>query len=338
MTMMSPPMTCTSADGRDEKSAGRELPGYTDGADVIQVACTRNQIDVIGGVVYAQIKKLRAARSLTMTVLVPRTQILKPAIVFFPGGGFLTSDHEKYIEVRMALAAAGFVVAAAEYRTIPDTFPALVEDGKAAVRYLRAHADEYGIDPERIGVIGDSAGGYLAQMLGVTNGDKEFDRGDFLDASSDVQAVVTIYGISNLLNIGEGFSEDVLKEHDSVAAVEALLVHGASIGGSCGAPIASDPQKALHASPMGHLNGRKPPFLILHGSADQLVSPRQSAQLYTGLRAGGNEAEYVLLDGAGHGDLHWFQQAIAERVVNWFKKAFAVAGDVPEVANAGRSL
>ena len=67
--------------------------------------------------------------------------------------------------MRHALARAGFVVAAAEYRTVPVKFPALVEDGKAAVRYLRAHADEYGIDPERIGVIGDSAGGYLVQML-----------------------------------------------------------------------------------------------------------------------------------------------------------------------------
>lgn len=72
----------------------------------------------------------------------------------------------------MALAAAGFVVAAAEYRTVPDTFPAPVIDGKAAVRYLREHAAEYGIDPSRIGVLGDSAGGYMAQMLALTNGDQ----------------------------------------------------------------------------------------------------------------------------------------------------------------------
>ncbi|WP_142910433.1 alpha/beta hydrolase, partial [Klebsiella pneumoniae] len=111
--------------------------------------------------------------------LVPRTKILKPAIIYFPGGGFMTAEHNKFVEMRMALAKAGFVVAAAEYRTIPDTFPAPVIDAKAAVRYLRQHAPEYGIDPLRIGVFGDSAGGWLAQMLGTTNGDKSFDHGDF---------------------------------------------------------------------------------------------------------------------------------------------------------------
>ncbi|WP_169776381.1 alpha/beta hydrolase fold domain-containing protein, partial [Escherichia coli] len=80
--------------------------------------------------------------------------------------------------------------------------PAPVEDGKAAIRYLREHASNYGIDPQRIGVLGDSAGGWLAQMMGTTNGDKTFDKGDFLQQSSDVQAVATLYGISDLLNIG----------------------------------------------------------------------------------------------------------------------------------------
>lgn len=88
----------------------------------------------------------------------------------------------------MALANAGFVVASAEYRTVPDTFPAPVVDGKAAVRYLREHAAEYGIDPKRIGVLGDSAGGYLAQMVALTGGEKRFEQGDYLTQSSAVQS------------------------------------------------------------------------------------------------------------------------------------------------------
>lgn len=136
-----------------------DLTGYREGAKVIQVKPTRNQIDAISGIVYSQITTARETRPLHMSLLVPRTDAPKPAIIYFPGGGFTSANHDKYIQMRMALAEAGFVVAAAEYRVVPDTFPAPVNDGKAAVRYLRQHAETYGIDPARIGVLGDSAGG-----------------------------------------------------------------------------------------------------------------------------------------------------------------------------------
>lgn len=295
------------------------LPGQTEGAQIMRAQGNRSQIDQISSVIYTQIHSTRAVRPLRMSLLVPRTSDLKPAIVYFPGGGFTSAEHEKYFEMRSALAQAGFVVAAAEYRAVPDKYPALVEDGKAAVRYLRAHAADYGIDPARIGVLGDSAGGYLAQMVGLTNGEKNFDKGDFLDHSSDVQAAATIYGISNLLNIGEGFSPEVQQLHQSPSVTEALLVNGPAFGNFAGAPISADPKKALAASPMGHLEGAKPPFLIMHGSADTLVSPVQSKQLFEALRAKGSKADYVLLQGAGHGDLFWYQQPVIDKVVDWFK-------------------
>ena len=310
-------------------TAPQQLPGYAPGAEVIQVTSTRGQIDTISNVIYSQIKGPRAVRQLRMSFLIPRTAVPKPAILYFPGGGFTSADHEKFIEMRMALAQAGFVVAAAEYRTVPDTFPAPVQDGKAAVRYLREHAAEYGIDPQRIGVLGDSAGGYLAQMLGVTNGEKAFDKGDYLSQSSDVQAVVTLYGISNLLNIGTGFPENIQDVHRSPASTEALLVHGAAFRDFPGAAIGKDEKKALNASPMGHINGKKPPFLIMHGSADTLVSPVQSAQLFKALKQGGNPAEYVLLEGANHGDLPWYQEPLIHRVVEWFKQTLKVSATQP---------
>lgn len=296
------------------------LNGFTEGAQVMQVDVKQGQTDLISDVVYAQIKSTRSLRALHMSLLVPRTTDLKPAIVYFPGGGFTSADYNKFIEMRMALARAGFVVAAAEYRVVPNTFPAPVVDGKAAVRYLRAHAQEYGIDPQRIGVLGDSAGGWLAQMLGTTNGDQQFDQGDFTDQSSAVQAVATLYGISNLLNIGEGYAEEIQQVHRSPAVTEALLVHGAAFRNFAGATIDSDPQKALAASPMGHISGKEPPFLIMHGSADPLVSPQQSAQLYNALKAKHDKVEYVVLDGAQHGDLSWFQTPVIERVVSWFSQ------------------
>lgn len=130
----------------------------------MEVEITDAQIDVIAGIAYSQVFTARSCRPLRMTVMIPRTGDPKPAVVYFPGGGFVTCDYEKFVQMRLALVKAGFVVAAAEYRTVPDKYPAPVIDGKAAVRFLRAHASLLEIDPARIGVLGDSSGGYLAQL------------------------------------------------------------------------------------------------------------------------------------------------------------------------------
>ena len=128
-----------------------------------------------------------------------------------------------------------------------------------------------------------------------------------------------MYGISNLLEIGDGFPDDIAKVHQSPAVTEALLVNGTACADFPGASIGSNPEKALQASPMGHVAGSKPPFLILHGSADTLVSPRQSVQLYAALKNKGDKVEYVLVEGAGHGDVTWYQPLIIDRVVEWFR-------------------
>lgn len=302
------------------QSAMAQTPSKDDGTEVMKVKITEEKLTVRSGIVYSQVSSFQPARPLHMTLLIPATQKPKPAIVYYPGGGFKTADHEKYIKMRMALAEAGFVVASVEYRTVPDCFPALVVDGKAAVRYLRAHAAELGIDPTRIGVLGDSAGGYLAQMVGVTSDDKSLDQGDFTDQSSAVQAVVTMYGISNLMNIGAGAPEQIQKVHASPAVTEALLVHGPAFWNHEGASILSDSVKAMQASPMGHIRENLPPFLIMHGTADALVSPVQSDQLYEALKKTHNDVRLVKVDGAGHGDLYWYQQPVIEKVVNWFKE------------------
>ena len=283
--------------------------------ETMKVNIERGRIDAVTGIVYSQITSASDNRTLQMTLLVPCTDKPKPAIIYYPGGGFLSAAHDRYVEMRMALAEAGFVVASVEYRTVPDMFPALLVDGKSAVRYLRAHARQFGIDPQRIGVIGDSAGGYLAQMVGVTGGDKEYDQGDYLDQSSDVQAAATIYGISNLMNIGEGYSQEIQDIHASKAVTEALLVHGTAFASYPGASILSDTAKAMKASPMGHIRKDLPPFLIMHGTADALVSPVQSRQLYDALKKADNDVSYVEVEDAGHGDMYWFQQPVIDRVL-----------------------
>lgn len=295
-----------------------ELMGQTQGAQVIDVPVASGRIDAISGVVYSQVfERGRSVRGLKMTLFIPRTKQKKPAVLYFPGGGFTSADHEKFLEMRYALARAGFVVAACEYRAVPNQFPALLQDAKSAVRWVRAHAQELGVDSERIGILGDSAGGYVVQMMGATNGEKTWDAGDFRDQSSDVQAVVSIYGISDLTSIGEGIGNENV--HASPAVTEALLLNGPAFKSFAGAPVSADPQKALQASPIGHVDGSEPPFLLMHGSADKVVSPMQSKRMFEALQAKKVDVEYVLVRDAAHGDLPWYQPAVISRVVKFFE-------------------
>lgn len=296
--------------------------GYVKGAEVIEVEVKHPfVIDCISGVYYSQIKSTHSSRAMRMTLLIPRTKEFKSAIVYVPGGGFSSAEYEKFSEMRYALARAGFVVVAVEYRVIPSVFPAPIVDAKSAIRYLREHYKEYTINPNSIGILGDSAGGYVAQMVAMSG--KLYNEGDFLSQSSEVQSAVSLYGISNLLNIGEGFSPEVLAVHRSPAVTEALLLNGVAFRDFAGASVMSDSKKALNASPMGHLEGKKPPLLLMHGDIDDLVSPIQSSQMYEALKKRNQPVEYVLVKNAQHGDIHWFQEPIISKVVQWFEKTLA---------------
>ena len=300
-------------------ATAQDLMGQSPEAQVVDVPVVQGRIDAISGVVYSQVfERGRSVRGLKMTLFVPRTKEKKPAVLYFPGGGFTSADHEKFLEMRYALARAGYVVAACEYRAVPNKFPALLEDAKAAVRWMRAHASEFGVDADRIGLLGDSAGGYVVQMAGATNGEKNWDVGDFKEVSSDVQAVVSIYGISDLTTIGEGIGNE--KVHASAAVTEALLLNGPAFKDFAGASVNADPQKAKAASPIGHVDGTEPPFLLMHGSGDKVVSPLQSKKMFEALQNKKVEAEYVLVRGAEHGDLPWYQPGVISRVVNFIDR------------------
>lgn len=292
--------------------------------EVVQVEVTsKTQIRAISGLVYSQPISRQGSKMLKMNLIYPDnrdTKILHPAIIYFPGGGFKTSNLDGLIMVRVALAKAGFVVASAEYRGIPEPYPALIEDAKAAIRYLRAHAAEFDIDPNRIGVIGDSAGGYVAQMIAVTGDKPEMDKGNNSDQSSTVQAVATLYGISNLTNIGEGYSEDMQLIHKSPLAPESLILNGISHRSQVEGNIMDSYDRAIEASPVGHIRKGLPPFLVMHGSKDNIVSPHQSEQLYNELKAVDNDVTYIIIEGGGHGDAPWHQEEVINRIVGWFKE------------------
>jgi acetyl esterase/lipase len=209
-----------------------------------------------------------------------------PAVLFVHGGGFRGGRRETYRALAAKLAARGYVTATASYRLAPrHQFPAAVEDVKAAVRFLRANAGRYGIDGERIGAWGASAGGHLVLMLGLTGEVGEFEgTGPNREFSSKVQAVVNYFGPTD-------FTQSYSK------SVDAAVVLPLWIGGHL------DTHRKQHqkASPIHWVNPNAAPVLSLHGTEDAYVAYEHSVALTARLLDAGVEAQLMTLAGAGHG-------------------------------------
>ena len=228
-----------------------------------------------------------------------------PLVLWVHGGAFQLGDRRELPptfpanSVFSRLNAAGIACATVDYRlALEAPFPAQLHDLKAAVRYLRAHAPELGIDPERIGVWGESAGGHLAALLGLTGGREDLEGGIGAQGhSSTVAAVVDFYGVSSLPLMPPMQLPDGLLSGPMVAAVPAgmsLEPGPMLVGGS------SDPDLLAAASPLGHVSADAPPFLLIHGDSDGLVPLSQSEILAEALDAAGVRNELVVVGGADH--------------------------------------
>jgi acetyl esterase/lipase len=224
-----------------------------------------------------------------------------PAVVCIHGGGFRAGKREGYDKLCVQLAQQGYVAITVTYRLAPAfQFPAAVHDCKAAVRWLRANASKYHVDPARIGVTGGSAGGHLAQFLGVTMGVKEFegDEGN-LDQSSNVSCVVNFYGPSD-------FTKSYGK---SVDAAEVLPLW---LGGNLETALPAH----IRSSPLNWVTPAAAPTLICHGTEDKYVNYEQAGWMLDRLKACGVEAQLLTLQGAGHGfkgpDADKAQQALLD--------------------------
>jgi acetyl esterase/lipase len=207
-----------------------------------------------------------------------------PAVMYVHGGGWQKGDKSEGAGFRSmaGLRSAGFIVFAINYRLAPQyPFPAQIEDVKCAVRFLRAHAEQYNLDSEEIGVWGGSAGGHLVALLGTSNGVSGWEVGEYLDQSSDVQAVVDMFGPA-----------DLSVEFDSSNFKTARDVFGAT---------SPDDPKLAAASPVTYIDAGDPPFLILHGNQDAVVPLEQSQSLLQKLQAAGIQSQLVVVQGAGHG-------------------------------------
>ncbi len=233
-----------------------------------------------------------------------------PLIIWIHGGAWRSGDKDP--NKAAWLVKNGFATAAINYRLSGEArFPAQLEDCKAAVRFLRARAGEYGIDPDHFGVWGSSAGGNLAALLGTTGGLKEFDvTGENSGVSSRVQAVCDFFAPSDLLTMSAQAGNEGSVNHDDPNSAEAQLVGG---------PVQQNTEKAWAASPVSYVTPDDPPFLIIHGDHDSLVPVGQSWELHGALQRAGVPSTIHVIVGGGHGD-HFDYKEIGPMVRDFFEK------------------
>ena len=231
----------------------------------------------------------------------PREPKLLPLIIWIHGGAWRAGSKDRCRATRFL--EQGFVVASINYRLSQHAiFPAQIIDCKAAIRYLRANAKTYRIDPDRIGVWGSSAGGHLVALLGTTGDVKKFDKGPNLKYSSRIQAVCDFFGPTNFAKIG---SFPSTMDHNAPDSPESKLL---------GAPVQEAKEAVRNADPITYVTKDDPPFLIVHGDKDPLVPINQSVILDEALKKANVKTTFHTVKGGGHG----FKDPQVDRMVNKF--------------------
>jgi acetyl esterase/lipase len=207
-----------------------------------------------------------------------------PIVVFVHGGGWSAGDKSSGSGGTdfPSLLDAGFIVGSVNYRLAPQyKFPAMIEDVKCAIRFLRSSASTYNINPDKIGVWGGSAGGHLVSLLGTSDKSAGWDVGQYLDQSSRVQAVVDMFGPADLTTSFSGAYQKIAQN-------------------VFGTTSFSDPIFKA-ASPVTYITPDDPPFLILQGDSDKTVPLSQSQEFNDKLAAGGVSTKLIIVKGGPHG-------------------------------------
>lgn len=236
-------------------------------------------------VVYATID----GKDLKLDVYLPRGVTRPPLLVWVHGGAWQFGNKEK---VPVVFRDKGFAIASLDFRQSTEAkFPGCVHDIKAAIRFLKASAGKYGYRKERMAIGGDSSGGHLAAMVGVTGGVSALEGtvGDHLNESSRVEAIVDYYGASNLETILSQSTPHGLNVR--TPALELLL----------GALPDKNSELARLASPVTHVDDHDPPLLLIHGDQDKQMPINQSHELEGKYRASNLDVEFLVVHGAGHG-------------------------------------
>ncbi len=225
-----------------------------------------------------------------LDLYLPKAEEKLPLIIWVHGGAWLAGS--KTDGVPLDYLADGYAVASINYRLSQHAiFPAQIEDCKAAIRWLRANAQKYNLDPNCFGAWGPSAGGHLVAMLGTTGDVNEFDVGENLTVSSRIQAVADYFGPTDFLQMDEHRPPNGMV-HNMPDSPESKLIGGY---------IQDNKEKVAKANPITYVTKDDSPFLIIHGDIDPLVPHHQSEILEAALKKAGVPVSFYTVKGAGHG-------------------------------------
>jgi acetyl esterase/lipase len=238
-------------------------------------------------------------RHLRMDIIYPQTEDRQyPCIVWICGGFWIQMNKSAHLPYLTDLARRGFVVASVDYRLGDEApFSGALIDIKAALRYLRAHTKRYSIDANKFGIMGESAGGYLAAMIALTDS-SEFETGEYLNYSSAVQAACCWYPPCDLIKLAQG------------ASFIPMFFNG----------DIKDEQYQRYVNPVSNITEKAPPFLLLHGTDDMTVPFDQSELFYDTLTAKKIDAHLVGLKDEGHSGAQFFQRPTWDKIAEFFKE------------------
>ncbi|WP_407398428.1 alpha/beta hydrolase fold domain-containing protein [Treponema sp.] len=273
----------------------------------IEIKAERAQFVTMTDISYAQVDQWygHCKKDLKLDLIYPEDHTKKryPCIVWICGGAWLTINKSAHLAYLSKLALSGFVVASVEYRTSNEAFfPSQIQDVKAAIRYLKANAERYRINPKKFGVMGESAGGHLSSLAALTTA-KKFDVGDNLNQSSTVQAACPWYPPANFNSF------PLPPEEYGMAAPENLLL---------GCDPKKNPKAVKEANPVDYITKKAPPFLIIHGSDDHTVPHAQGNELHDALEAKGCDVTLITIKDADHADIRFFQDQVWDEIINFF--------------------
>lgn len=274
---------------------GQVCPAQTRALDQVDPKPSLDGIQTILDIPYAETDNPRQCLDLFLPE-VRKAGAPLPIVVFIHGGGWRGGDKRSGRgRVRSFVQSGHYAGVSVGYRLSGEAkWPAQIHDCKAAIRWIGANAKKYGLDSDRIGVWGSSAGGHLVAMLGTSAGIPAMDGrlGPHADVSTKVACVVDFFGPTDFLQMDAFRVPGSKLTHDLPGSPESLLIDG---------PIQDHPQRVATANPIVYVSGDEPPFLILHGDADMAVPIHQSELLNTALLKANVDVTFVGIEGAGHG-------------------------------------